>query len=36
MVYQEKRGRENGVLVYICFKTRESGWLLIMNSEFCL
>ncbi len=36
MVSQEKRERENRVLVCICFETRELGWLLIMNTEFCL
>ncbi len=36
MVFQEEREYENRVLVYICFKTRKLGWLLIMNSEFCL
>ncbi len=36
MFFQEGRERENGVSVGICFETRELGWLLIMNTEFCL
>ncbi len=28
MVSQEKKERENGFLVCICFETRELGWLL--------
>ncbi len=36
MVFQKEREQKNGVLVCICFETRELGWLLIMNTEFCL
>ncbi len=36
MVSQEERERENRILVCICFETRELGWLLIMNTKFCL
>ncbi len=36
MVSQEEKERENGVLVCICFETKELGCLLIMNTEFCL
>ncbi len=36
MISQEEREQEKGVLVYICFETKELGWLLIMNTEFCL
>ncbi len=36
MVSQKEKEQENGVLVCICFETRELGWLLIMNIEFCL
>ncbi len=36
MVSQEEEEQESGILVCICFETRELGWLLIMNSEFCL
>ena len=36
MVFQEEKKQENGVLVCTYFEIRKLGWLLIMNSEFCL
>ncbi len=36
IVSQEKRERENVVLVCICFQTRILGWLLIINIKFYL
>ena len=36
MVFQDKKERENVILVYIYFEIRKLVWLLIMNSEFCL
>lgn len=35
-VSQKKRNRENELMVYIQFKTKELGLMLVMNSGICL